>query len=251
MKKIFTLAAAVLASFSLFAETLYSTDCKEAPESPATASIEKGAFATTAESWASSYANYFKTTGSSGQITLTFNPAISLAGKSDVKVKVYWGSTSNRPLNLSVNGGAANEIDKISNSAERSVVRTAEGAVSVSSLESIKLSSSGGGDVYIFHVEVIAGDGGEQPGDEPGDDPQPVNETFALWRFSGSDAPALNSSEEGANIKVEFLTSDDSKSFATESAAYNVAVPDDLKSQGSKGVKLGANALYLKVTLGW
>ena len=91
----------------------------------------------------------------------------------------------------------------------------------------------------IFSVETPGG----------GDDPQPTGDVYAHWRFSGSDIPAIGSSESGTNIKVEFLTSDDTKSFSTESATYNDAVPDDMKSQGAKGVKNGANKLYLKVTV--
>ena len=72
---------------------------------------------------------------------------------------------------------------------------------------------------------------------------------YASWQFSGSTAPAVNSSETGTNMTVEFYTSDSGKSFSNESAAYNTAVTDDMKSQGSKGIKLGANALYLKVTV--
>ena len=50
-------------------------------------------------------------------------------------------------------------------------------------------------------------------------------------------------------MTVEFLTTDAGKSFTNESANYDAAVPEDLRSQGTKGVKLGSNALYLKVTL--
>lgn len=69
------------------------------------------------------------------------------------------------------------------------------------------------------------------------------------WRFSGGDAPAVDGYEEGTNMKVEFLTTDASKSYSKESATYNSAVADDMKSQGKNGLKLGGNALYLKVTL--
>lgn len=90
---------------------------------------------------------------------------------------------------------------------------------------------------------------GDDPTPGGGDDPQPTGDVYAHWRFSGSDIPAIGSSESGTNIKVEFLTSDDSKSFNTESVGYNAAVPDDMKSQGTKGVKNSANKLYLKVTV--
>ena len=77
-----------------------------------------------------------------------------------------------------------------------------------------------------------------------------MNAAAGSWQFSGGDAaPAVNSSETGTNMKVEFLTSDAAKSFGKESAKYNAAVPADLKSKGSNGIKLGGNALYLKAYL--
>ena len=80
--------------------------------------------------------------------------------------------------------------------------------------------------------------------------PQPTGDAYAFWRFSGSDAPAIGDSESGTKMTVEFLTSDDSKEYKTESAGYNTAVTDEnMTSQGSKGLKMGANALYLKVTI--
>ena len=45
MKKIFTLAAAVLMGMSMWAVNIYKTDVAETLESPATATINKGAFA--------------------------------------------------------------------------------------------------------------------------------------------------------------------------------------------------------------
>ena len=76
----------------------------------------------------------------------------------------------------------------------------------------------------------------------------PSGDIYAHWRFSGSDAPANDSFEDGTNIRVEFLSSDDSKSFTVESADYVAGVPDDMKSLGSKGLKNGGNKLYLKAS---
>lgn len=83
--------------------------------------------------------------------------------------------------------------------------------------------------------------------EEKPDTPTPSGDIYAHWRFSGGDPPADNTFEDGTNIRVEFLT-DGSKSFTNESAAYNTAVPDDMKSQGSNGLKSGGNVLFLKVT---
>ena len=80
-------------------------------------------------------------------------------------------------------------------------------------------------------------------------DPElPTGEIYAHWRFSGEEAPANGTFEDGTNIRVEFLSSDDSKSFTVESADYVAGVPDDMKSQGSKGLKNGGNKLYLKAS---
>ena len=92
---------------------------------------------------------------SAGQYTLTFDPALSLEGYSDVKVKVYWGSVSNRPLNITINGGTLTEIDKVASSSDRSKVREAESAaITEQSITSLKINSSGGGNVYLFKVEI-------------------------------------------------------------------------------------------------
>lgn len=157
MKKIFTLAIAVLASLGMWAETIYTTECVANPASPATATYDKGDFKTEAPSWATDYPNHFLTSGSAGQYTLTFDPALSLEGYSDVKVKVYWGSTSNRPLNITINGGTSTEIDKIASSSDRSKVREAESeALTVNSISSLKINSSGGGSVFMFKIEITS-----------------------------------------------------------------------------------------------
>ena len=78
----------------------------------------------------------------------------------------------------------------------------------------------------------------------PGDE----GEIYAHWRFSGEEAPANGTFEDGTNIRVEFLSNDESKSFTVESVKYNSSVPDDMKSQGSKGLKNGGNKLYLKAS---
>lgn len=95
--------------------------------------------------------------------------------------------------------------------------------------------------------------GGDDPTPGGGDDPTPsTGETYAYWRFSGTDAPAIGSSESGTKMTVEFLNDKegDTKTFGVESAAYNAAVTDEnMKSQGTKGIKFGGNALYLKVTI--
>ncbi len=85
-------------------------------------------------------------------------------------------------------------------------------------------------------------------GTEP-DPEEPITGNGWTWQFSGAEAPETGTSEPDNGITVEFLSSDPEKTFSVESAAYNAAVPDELKSKGTKGLKMGGNALYLKVTL--
>lgn len=132
---------------------IYSTDFVETP-SGAASTFSKGDFKTAAVSWASDYNAYFLTSGSAGTVTYTFSPAIDLSSSSNTKLVVYWGSTSNRPLKVGINGGSDTQIDAVASSADRSQVRTAETALTVSSVSSLKFISSGGGNVYLFRLEI-------------------------------------------------------------------------------------------------
>ncbi|MBQ6764405.1 MAG: hypothetical protein IJP45_04355, partial [Paludibacteraceae bacterium] len=89
----------------------------------------------------------------------------------------------------------------------------------------VDYSISGKGPVVNFKVTITEAE--KEP--ETPDTPTPSGDIYAHWRFSGGDPPADNTFEDGTNIRVEFLT-DGSKSFTNESAAYNDAVPDDMKS---------------------
>ena len=123
---------------NVLAAEIFSTDVL-ASVSSATVSQDKGAYTTgTATSWSDPYENYFATSGSAGYYQLAFSTPISLTGYTDVKVNVYWGTTSNRPLNMTINGGSSTKIDEVTASADRSKLRVAEGAVSVSSISSLK-----------------------------------------------------------------------------------------------------------------
>ena len=131
---------------------------------PATSAMATGGFQTaTLSGWtgydSGTYPGYFLTTGSAGQITLTWATPLALAlcgDGSNGSIVVMWGSTSNRPLNATLNGGTLTKIDEITTSGERSVVRTATYAIpsSTATLSNLKLNSSGGGAVYIFSAQV-------------------------------------------------------------------------------------------------
>ena len=334
LKKSFLALACIVFATTAWSAAIYETEFVENP-SGAKTTAEKGEF-TTPPDWASDYSSCYHTTGSAGAVTLTFEPAIDLSAYSNCKLTFYWGASSNRPVNLEVNGGSKTEIDKVGSSGERSQVRETSIDLSVTSITSLRFSGSGGGNSYYFRFVITSGEGGgstpdpednnpvvtdmtftDQEGkavidatagtitaqiknggnlsaiepkftgtnitewtptgaqdfsngpvdysisgkgpvvnftititeaeEEKPDTPTPSGDIYAHWRFSGGDPPADNTYEDGTNIRVEFLT-DGSKSFTNESAAYNDAVPDDMKSQGSKGVKSGGNVLFLKVT---
>lgn len=142
---------------------IYSTDCVQNPTG-ATSTSSKGNWNTQAPSWATEYTYSFQTTGSAGTMTYSFNPAISTT--SGDTLKVYWGATSNRPLKVGINGGTESQIDAVSSSADRSKVRVATTVLSVTSVSSLKFISSGGGNVFLFRIEII-GAGGSTPPTPP------------------------------------------------------------------------------------
>ena len=167
MRKTWKLLAATvgLLAVTMMAQgaVIYSTDCVETP-SGATSTYNKGQWNTQAVSWATGYTYSFQTTGSAGTMTYTFSPAISTT--SGDTLKVYWGSTSNRPLKVGINGGSDTQIDAVSSSTDRSQVRVATTVLSVTSVSSLKFISSGGGNVYLFKIEIV-GAGGSTPPTPP------------------------------------------------------------------------------------
>ncbi len=158
-KSAFLAVGMLLVSVTAWGATIYETDVKVTPTAAAvttTASSDKGTFFTEAVSWASTYGYYFQTTGSAGYYQIDFaSTGIDLSGYSDVTINVDWGATSNRPLNLSINGGSATQIDAVASSAERSLVRSASSTtISADAITSIKFSSSGGGNIFLFHISI-------------------------------------------------------------------------------------------------
>lgn len=72
--------------------------------------------------------------------------------------------------------------------------------------------------------------------------------TIFSWQTDGN-APTVNTTLTATGGAVFAGTTDVAKTFGTESAAYVATVPDDMKSTGKNGLKLGGNALYFKVYL--
>lgn len=145
---------------AVFADTVvYETDCMATPATIGgiSATVNSGNFSygTTAVDWASDYPNYGQTTSSSGYYELEFSTPIELAA--DDKIVIIWGATSNRPLNMTLNRGTAIKIDAVESGSERSIVRTATYTLlSPLQLNTLKLSASGGKNVFIFRISIIS-----------------------------------------------------------------------------------------------
>lgn len=153
LKKSLLFIAACLMANSVWSASIYKTELKENPTG-ATTTFAKGEFITP-PSWATGgYSSCFHTTGSAGEVTITFTTPIDLSGYSNCKFILIWGAESNRPVNLAINGGSATQIDAVASSAERSKVRTATSDLSVTSISSINLKGSGGGNSYYIQIEI-------------------------------------------------------------------------------------------------
>ena len=154
MKKFISFALMALFTTSVWGADIFCTDVL-ASISGTTITQDKGAYtAGTATSWSGELENYFATSGSTGYYQIAFTTPLSLSNYNNVKIKVYWGATANRPLNLSINGANATQIDAVTSSGDRSKVREAESSITVSSISSLKFVSSGGGGVYLFRIEI-------------------------------------------------------------------------------------------------
>ena len=77
------------------------------------------------------------------------------------------------------------------------------------------------------------------------------NNYIYYWQMSGTTAYATNSSHDAlpSGCTLYAGTTDDSQSFSIESAAYVSGVPESMQAANGRGIKMGANALYLKATL--
>lgn len=148
--------------------SIYFTQYAPTPTAPITGAASwttaTGAFTPTSSStpWASFdnvlYPNSYKTSGSAGSVTINFSTPLTLTsnGSSKGNIIVHWGSVSNRPLNISINGAPVVQIDAITITAERNIVRTATYNLpdSTPDITSIRLVSSGGGNVSVFDLDI-------------------------------------------------------------------------------------------------
>ncbi len=72
--------------------------------------------------------------------------------------------------------------------------------------------------------------------------------TIFSWKYDAS-TTAFDATINGTGGSVKLKTNDTSKEWKNESAKYNEAVTDEDLKGPAKGLKFGANALYLEVTL--
>ena len=85
----------------------------------------------------------------------------------------------------------------------------------------------------------------EQGGNDP--DPDPEGTVIFHWRNNLTSAPSIGSSLTTIVGSMTAQTTDNSKNFSTENINYTSDVPDDMKATVAKGLKFGANALYLNI----
>ena len=222
-----------LISITMEATSLYKTDFIANPTG-ATTSISNGAFEN-APDWATGYTKCFHTTSSSGAVTINFTTPIDLSGYTNCQLSVAWGSISNRPLKASINGGSDVQIDNIGSSSDRSKVRIATSDLTVSSISSIKLSGSGGGNSYYMQIEIT----GETAGPvavtgvslNSNSETLEVNQTVQLTAtVSPSDADNQNVTWSSSNNSVATVTDGLVTAIGAGTATITVTTEDGNKT---------------------
>ena len=143
----------ILCAGEAWGADVYTSNLDNATLTGATASFSSCAVAD-APAWGTGYTKAYLTSSSSGYATITFDPAIDLSIYDDVQLTVHWGSVNSRPLKVGINGGTDTQIHDNLVSGDRSKVVDASCAITVSTLTSIKLISSGGGSVYFFDIQI-------------------------------------------------------------------------------------------------
>lgn len=135
-------------------EILYSTNFIAQPQG-ATSTTAKGNFKTDKINWATGQTAYFLTSSTSGNVTYTFTNGIDLTGYTNAQIVIQYGSTSKRPLMLSINKGDKTQIHAMSDK-EKSTVIECTTPLNVQKVTSLSFSSSGGGGVYFFTFKIVA-----------------------------------------------------------------------------------------------
>ena len=157
MKKLFTLAAAVLASLTVMAQTvLWETDCIETITGVSQTKGRSSDSWGDAPSWADPYTKAFLAGGSSSTLTFTFDEALSVPA--NAVLHVYWGATSNRTLTLQINGSDAsytdgNVVDNSTSKPRSTVMDATYTFASATTLNSFKIGT-GGSNTFWLHIAI-------------------------------------------------------------------------------------------------
>ncbi|MCQ2341940.1 MAG: DUF4832 domain-containing protein [Paludibacteraceae bacterium] len=110
---------------------------------------------------------------------------------------------------------------------------------------------------YIYSTQEIQFDANLSGSSDPGPvidpiidpTPTPGGNVIFSWQMSGTSAPGSGTTLTATGGVVVTATSDKEKSFTVENAAYAKGTPDEMKALDGKGLKIGANALSIKISL--
>ena len=158
MKKLFTLAAAVLATLTMVGQTtLWETDCVETITGVTQTKGRSSDSWGDAPAWASPYTKSFNAGGSSSTLTFTFDEALSVPA--NAVLHIYWGATSNRTLTLQINGSDVsytdgNVVDNSSTKPRSTVMDATYTFTSATTLNSFRIGT-GGSNTFWLHVAII------------------------------------------------------------------------------------------------
>lgn len=186
-------------------EILYSTNFIAQPQG-ATSTTDKGSFKTDEISWATGQTAYFLTSSTSGNVTYTFTNGIDLTGYTNAQIVIQYGSTSKRPLMLSINKGAKTQIHAMSNN-EKSTVIECTTPLNVQKVTSLSFSSSGGGGVYFFTFKIVATSSCTAPTITP----QPVSATYPV---GATPTPLQVAATGEGTLTYQWQSSTDNATFA-------------------------------------
>lgn len=186
-------------------EILYSTNFIAQPQG-ATSTTANGNFNTDEIKWATGQTAYFLTSSTSGNVTYTFTNGIDLTGYTNAQIVIQYGSTSKRPLMLSINKGDNRQIHAMSKD-ERSIVIECTTPLNVQKVTSLSFSSSGGGGVYFFTFKIVATSSCTAPKITT----QPVSATYSVGAAS---TPLQVAATGEGTLTYQWQSSTDNTTFA-------------------------------------
>ena len=156
--QIWKYAACLLLAFfvgigNAWADVIFESDLKEDVTNATYTKSSSSSFVTSGlPSYASPYENAWTNGSSTNLITYTFSPAIDLSDYTDVTIKVYYGSGSNRPCKLGINTTTTTQIGTTSGNTGQLLNSSAD--VSATSITSLTFQSASGSSMYFFHFTI-------------------------------------------------------------------------------------------------